>query len=73
MEENFKWYVKITCLMKKDKQNSTSKKVKNLDIGEIFNSAVKLEIYYTGKKSGNLSKAYNGVHKTFAGYKWIYI
>lgn len=25
------------------------------------------------KKSDNLSKACKGAHKTFAGYKWIYI
>lgn len=73
MEEIFKWYVKSICLMKKDKQNSTFKKVKNLDTNEIFNSAIEAEIYYTGKKSDNLSKACKGAHKTFAGYKWIYI
>ena len=49
------------------------KKVKNIDTGEIFESATSAEIYYQGYKSGNLSKACTGKNKTFAGFRWEYI
>ena len=50
-----------------------AKKVKNIDTGEIFESATSAEIYYQGYKSGNLSKACTGKNKTFAGFRWEYI
>lgn len=50
-----------------------AKKVKNIDTGEIFESAISAEIYYQGYKSGNLSKACTGKNKTFAGFRWEYI
>lgn len=49
------------------------KRVMNIDTGEIFNSGVDAELHYFNKKSGNLSKACNGINKTFAGYRWKYI
>ena len=57
-------------------ENSASIKnrpVRNIDTDEIFNTAQEAEIYYTGKKSGNLNRVCKGQRKTFAGYRWEYV
>ncbi|MDI7817960.1 GIY-YIG nuclease family protein [Clostridioides difficile] len=47
--------------------------VKNIDTGEIFNSVAEAEIFYKGKKSGNLNKVCKGQRKKFAGFRWKYL
>lgn len=81
---------------KKGELSHSSKRVKNLNTGNIygsatecaeeesinfshvcavcrFNTAQEAEIYYTGKKSGNLNRVCKGQRKTFAGYRWEYV
>lgn len=53
--------------------NIKNRPVRNIDTDEVFNTAQEAEIYYTGKKSGNLNRVCKGQRKTFAGYRWEYV
>lgn len=47
--------------------------VLNLDTGEIFESCAEAEIFYQGKKTGNVNKVCKGLRQKFAGYRWKYL
>lgn len=50
-----------------------NKPVRNIDTGEEFSTAQKAEMFYAGKKSGNVNRVCKGQRKTFAGYRFEYI
>lgn len=57
----------------KNKVLPKSKPVKNIETGEIFNTATEAEIKYKGKKTGNVNKACKNPNSTYASYHWIFI
>lgn len=47
--------------------------VVNLDTGEVFESATEAELFYAGKKTGNLNRVCKGKRERFAGCRWKYL